>query len=96
MRWLVDGTAPVTDETVRIAGACGTTCGPDDVYRVRAYETTLRAARFNNTGTQTTVLLLQNPGDAPVSYAVRFWSADGSLAQTTRPHSPSRPTASWC
>jgi hypothetical protein len=91
MRWLVDGTAPVTDETVRIAGACGTACGPDDVYRVRAYETTLRAARFNNTGTQTTVLLLQNPSDAPVSYAVRFWSADGSLAQTYAPSLPIPP-----
>jgi hypothetical protein len=31
------------------------------VYRIRAYETTYSIPRFNNAGSQVTVLLLQNP-----------------------------------
>jgi Calx-beta domain len=91
LRWIVAGTTPVTDETVRIAGACGAACGPDDVYRVRAYETTLRAPRYNNSGVQTTVLLLQNRTDAPVSAVVRFWSAFGALVATYVTPAPIEP-----
>lgn len=93
MRWLVSGTAPVTGETVRIAGACGTACGEDDAYRVRAHETTLRATRFNNSGPagQTTVLLLQNRTGDPVSAVVRFWSAFGTLVATHALPAPIEP-----
>jgi hypothetical protein len=91
LRWLVAGTAPVPGETVRIAGACGAACGPDDVYRVRTYETTLRAARFNNTGDQTTVVVLANPGDAPVGLTVRCWGPDGTLLGTHTPAGPLSP-----
>jgi hypothetical protein len=68
MRWR-NFTNPVQNEKVRVTGACAAACGTDDVYRLRVYETTLRAARFNNSGPQTTVVVLQNPGDdlsAPV------------------------------
>jgi hypothetical protein len=90
LRWMVTGTAPATDQTVRIAGDCSSPCGADDVYRIRAYETTLRAARFNNAGDQSTVLVLANPGDAPVALAVHFWGPDGTLLAT---HTPSGPLA---
>jgi hypothetical protein len=93
LRWIVSATTAVPDETVRIAGVCGTACGPDDVYRVRAYETTLRAARFNNTGGQTTVLVLSNPRDVPVALAVRFWGPDGTLLATHTPAAPLAPHA---
>jgi hypothetical protein len=91
LRWMVTGTAPVTGEVIRVAGACGAACGADDVYRVRAYETTLRAARFNNTGDQATVLVLANPGDAPVALAVHFWAPDGTLLATDTPAAPLAP-----
>ena len=48
-----------TDETnfVRVAGAaCTQFCNNLDTYRVRFYDTTYTVPRFNNSGTQTTVL----------------------------------------
>ena len=54
------------DERVRSAsssGGCDTDCGPDDVYQIHAFETTYSIPRFNNAGTQITVLLLQNPNN---------------------------------
>ena len=54
--------------------------GPaDDVYRIRAYETTYSVPRFNNAGTQTTVLILQNPAAYPISGNIYFWSTSGAL-----------------
>ena len=47
--------------------ACTTDCGPDDTYRIRAFETTYAIPRFNNAGSQVTVLLVQNPTDDPVA-----------------------------
>jgi hypothetical protein len=73
----------VTSQHVRIGGApCSTACGTDDVYRVRAYETTYSIPRFNNAGTQVTVLLVQNPTGDPVSGRAYFWDTAGSLLST--------------
>jgi hypothetical protein len=58
------------------SGGC-TTCGPDDVYRIRAYETTGRIARFNNSGDQATVLILQNPTETVAVAIAHFWSPAG-------------------
>jgi hypothetical protein len=51
---------------------CATTCGPEAVYEIRARETSLAVPRFNNSATQTTVLILQNRSS---SFAVggRVW-----------------------
>jgi hypothetical protein len=82
LRWQTSST-PVTSQFVRVrSGGCGTDCGSDDVYHLRAYETTLASARFNNSATQVTVLLLQNPTNLPVDATIRFWSAAGSLLAT--------------
>jgi hypothetical protein len=71
----------VTDQLVRVRSAgCGTDCTPADRYRVRAYETTVFASRFNNSGTQVTVLLLQNASSDAVSGHVWLWDAGGALA----------------
>ena len=91
LRWMATGTSPVTGEIVRIAGDCGAACGTDDVYRVRAYETTLRAARFNNAGDQRTVVVIANPGATAASLTVRFWAADGTLLGTHTPAAPLAP-----
>jgi uncharacterized repeat protein (TIGR01451 family) len=78
-------------ELVRVrSGACGTDCGPDDVYRIRMRETTGRIARFNNSASQGTVVVLQNPSNLTVTGTMRFWRASGSLAAsqafTLAPH----------
>ncbi len=82
LRWTHPlGTAQ--DEYVRVSSAtCGSGCGPDDVYRVRVYETTGRIARFNATGGQVTIVVLHNPTSGPIAVAAHFWSAAGALLDT--------------
>jgi uncharacterized repeat protein (TIGR01451 family) len=79
---IVNATSSTIDEEgIRVrSGSCTSTCGADDTYRLRAWETTARVPRFNNSGTQVTVLFLQNPLDAPVAGTVYFWGAGGTLA----------------
>jgi hypothetical protein len=60
------------------SGGCTIGCGPDDVYRLRLYETTGRMTRFNNSASQVTVVLLHNRSAAAVEGTLWFWSG-GSL-----------------
>ena len=83
LRWR-NGDAPVANQLIRVAsGGCQTDCGVDDVYRLRAYETTVRGARFNQSGSQSTVVLLQNAGNVAVDVTVDFWSDAGALLAST-------------
>jgi hypothetical protein len=82
LRWQNVSGAPVTNQHLRVRGSCAGACGPDDVYRIRAWETTGRIARFNNSGSQGTVLVLQNPGGQAVAGRAHFWSGSGSLLAT--------------
>jgi len=80
LRWSNTASAEVEGETIRVRSAgCGTDCGPDDVYRIRAYETTYSVPRFNNAGTQITVLVLQNPTNDPIAGRVYFRISSGTL-----------------
>jgi glucose/arabinose dehydrogenase len=80
LRWQNASNVAIGNQPLRVrSGQCGSDCGPDDVYRVRAYDTTYRAARFNNTGGQGTVLVLQNPTTDTVNATAWFWSATGTL-----------------
>jgi hypothetical protein len=77
LRWENTTSLTVVNQHLRVNGACATPCGPEDVYRIRAVETTYSIPRFNNTGSQVTVLLLQNPAAYPVTGHVWFWNAAG-------------------
>ncbi len=80
LRMLNSGPHATEPGTIRVrSGGCTTGCGPDDVYRIRVHETTCAVPRFNNAGSQTTVLILQNRGAEPISGTVYFWSAAGTL-----------------
>lgn len=71
--------ASVFDQRLRVGSAgCGGGCGPADVYRLRAYETTARIARFNNSATQVTTVVLENPTSSPVTGTLHFWNAAGA------------------
>jgi hypothetical protein len=73
--------SPVAEQYVRVqSNGCSTDCGPDDVYRIRSYDTTYRVARFNNSSSQITVLALNNPGDDTVAGNIWFWDPTGALA----------------
>jgi hypothetical protein len=75
LRW---GNANPQTEFIRVSGAlCGTACGSDDVYTIRARETTVNLARFNNSGSQVTVLLIQNVTERPVNAVFYYWGAGG-------------------
>ena len=78
LRWI--NATSASEDTQRIevtSGSCTTNCGADDVYRLRAYETTYAVPRFNNLGSQITVLLLQNPTNYTISGTVYFWQFTG-------------------
>jgi hypothetical protein len=81
LRWKNTAGSDVDDQTIRVRSAgCSTDCGPDDVYRIRVYETTCSVPRFNNAGSQVTVLVLQNPMNYPITGDVYFWDTLGTLA----------------
>jgi hypothetical protein len=63
---------------VRLA-ACGTGCTTTDTYRARFYDTTYTVPRFNNSGTQATVLLIQNATERTCVVNVIFLDPDGVL-----------------
>ena len=80
LRWENVLPAPVTAEHIRVRGAgCGAACGPDDVYRIRVYETTYAIPRFNNSGGAFTVLLIQNPANYTITGRAWFWDPAGAL-----------------
>jgi hypothetical protein len=74
---------PLVGQSIRVgSAACGTACGTDDTYRLRAYETTATIPRFNNSASQVTVLVLQNRSAAPIAVYVDFWDASGTRRAT--------------
>jgi hypothetical protein len=84
LRWANQTSLDIPNQRIRVtSGSCTTDCGADDVYRLRAYETTYAVPRFNNSGTQVTVLLLQNPTNYAISGTVYFWSAAGTQVGTS-------------
>jgi hypothetical protein len=79
LRWQNSAGQP-QGQYVRVrATGCTTACGPDDTYRVRAYETTVRVPRFNTAAGQATSLVIQNLGTQTVAATAFFWRADGVL-----------------
>jgi hypothetical protein len=79
LRWENTTSLTVVNQHIRVNGTCATPCASDDVYRIRALETTYSIPRFNNSGSQVTVLLLQNPAAYTITGHVWFWSTSGGL-----------------
>lgn len=82
LRWENTAATAVDDQFIRVMGAC-TKCARDDGYRIRLYETTYTVSRFNNSGTQVTVLIVQNPTDYAVTGNARLWDNSGGLVATS-------------
>jgi plastocyanin len=84
LRW-ENSTANLVDaERVRVGNsACPGSCTSNDVYRIRAQETTLAIPRFNQSGSQISVVILQNPTHYAISGHIYFWSAAGALLNGT-------------
>jgi hypothetical protein len=79
-----ESTSTVTSfgQYLRVHGAeCGTTCDANDQYTLSFRETTYAIPRFNNSGTQRTVLILQAPHPVAVpsvSGHIYYWSSAGA------------------
>jgi hypothetical protein len=83
LRWENTVATTVAGQHIRVrSGGCTLSCGADDLYRIRAYETTYGIPRFNNSGSQVTVVLLQNPTSQAVSGRLHFWDSAGALLHT--------------
>ena len=79
VRWIA---AVGAQERLLATGDVVAPLGPDSVYDVVYYDTTLFVPRWNNAATQTTVLLLQNMTDVAVTGSVYFHDATGALLST--------------
>lgn len=65
------------------SAACGTGCTTADQYHIRFYETTYSIPRFNNSSTQLTVLIVQNPANYSINVTPRFFDSAGALITST-------------
>jgi plastocyanin len=84
LRWQNTTASVVDTERVRVGNStCPTSCTTNDVYRIRAYETTLAVPRFNQSGTQVSVVILQNPSNYVISGRIYYWNAAGTLLNGT-------------
>jgi hypothetical protein len=79
LTWANASPSPAVD-LIRVHSAdCAASCAANTRYRIRAYETTISVSRFNNSGTQVSVLLIQNHRANARSGTAYFWSAAGAL-----------------
>src|SRR6185503_14001000 len=68
---------------VRVGQAsCGSVCTTADQYTISSHETTIALARFNNSGSQITVLMTQNASAVTVNATFFYWNASGVLLFT--------------
>ena len=63
--------------------ACGTSCTAADQYHLSFRETTYSIPRFNNSATQQTILILQNPTTYSIHVTPYFFDAQGTLLSST-------------
>lgn len=91
LRVMNDSASVQAGQYVRVrSGNCTTDCSAQDTYRLRACDTTYTIPRFNNSATQSSVLVLNNPTTRSVNVRARFWSTTGaflfSQSATINPH----------
>jgi hypothetical protein len=78
--WLGPTTGAPVPSWIRVKGAaCGTSCTFTARYRARFLETTYSVPRFNNSGTQATVLIAQNATDRLCDLFFYFFDESGAL-----------------
>jgi hypothetical protein len=80
LRWM--NTLATTDTNFVLVQAINTGYDTYDRYDIRMFETTIYLARFNNAGTQTTVVICQNPTASAINAREYFWQGNGTLLAT--------------
>jgi Calx-beta domain/FG-GAP-like repeat len=93
LAWQSSLPTAASGQSLRVGGTpCAPPCGTDDVYRIRLYDTTYSISRFNNSATQATVVVVQNPTAVPVVVRAMFWSASGALLRLVESTMPAHGT----
>ena len=93
LRWANDTSTAIANEWIRVeAPFCQLTCNADDVYQIRAYETTIAVSRFNNAGGQVTALIAQNPTHYAANATAYLWNGAGTLLGSFPMALPARST----
>ncbi len=68
------------DQQMRISSPACNPCGiANSGYTIRMFDTTYNIPRFNNSGTQVTVLILQNSLNTSVDTTAHFFNSGGTL-----------------
>jgi hypothetical protein len=75
LRWIASASGGAF---VRVTGPT-TALGTSDAYEMEFFDTTYTAPRFNNSATQTTVLIVRNLRAAPVAGNIDFYNPAGTL-----------------
>jgi hypothetical protein len=82
LRWQ-NATSSTATQWIRVSGAaCGTACSSNDQYRFRFYETTYSLPRFNNSGTQVTVVNIASMVPFTCSATLHFYNTAGTFLGT--------------
>jgi hypothetical protein len=77
LRFKNSGGGAIGNQLIRVGSAgCGN-CGANDTVRVRAYDTTYRVSRYNNSASQITLLLISNTTNQPVQATASFFNTSG-------------------
>jgi hypothetical protein len=76
-----DTATPNNDQQIRVSSAsCAPGCtAASSGYTIRMFDTTYNVSRFNNAGSQTTVVILQNTLGTSVSGNLHFFNPAGTL-----------------
>lgn len=79
LRWIAGSTSD--HEYLRVTGAPGVaqTAAP---YTLELFDTTYAIPRWNSTGTQNTILIIQNNKTSPVTGSIYFYGSSGNLVHT--------------
>lgn len=76
VRWIVNAFAV---DYLRVTGSNAEVEGPDHVYTIRFWDTTYSIPRWNSSGGQVTVLLIQSLEPITVTGNIDFYTAAGTL-----------------
>jgi hypothetical protein len=84
LAWIADQLSEPVSNFVQITGAaCAPNCQAHDRYRIRFYDTTYTIPRFNNTGSQSTVLFIRNATRRECGALVFYLDANGTVTGAT-------------
>lgn len=82
LRWQ-NTNAAAENNWIRVFGAsCGTACSANDQYRIRFYDTTYGIPRFNNSGSQVTVLNVASIASFACTASFHFYNTAGTFLGT--------------